>query len=393
MKKLTSILVVCLLLLATMPVSVMAEIVTPVTIIDKLNAGDTEKDLITVELPATSPKGDVIFLFDATGSMGGQIDAMKVKAAKIMTDVRASGTDSNFGVGSIVDYPHSYTAAENYGYSATYGTAGDYAWRMDQDLTSSAADVQTAINGIHALNGMDMPQDYARALYESQFYAWRSDAKKIVVIFGDAPPHMAPNGNTLPAPYSMSAMYGGDPGRDEKMNTADDLDFKTVVQSLKDNNIIVIAVDLSSGGDARKAFQYEADMTGGARYSYTASTIAEDIVDKINAETSAPIDTLTVKVREPAYAGWVTAIPTEYTNVPWGATKTFNIEITPPADTPTGTYTIHLDVLGDGVVLGTTTVTKDITGTTPAPEFPSLALPIGMILGMMFIVHSIRKKD
>jgi hypothetical protein len=32
-------------------------------------------------------------------------------------------------------------------------------------------------------------------------------------------------------------------------------------------------------------------------------------------------------------------------------------------------------------------------GTVPAPEFPSIALPIGMILGLAFIVYSLRKRN
>ena len=390
MKKLTTILLICLLLLSTMPVSVMALIVDPLTITAKLDAGSTEKDLITVTLPPTAPKGDVVFIFDASGSMAVELASMKTQAGDIMNEVRASVPDTDFGVGSFVDYPHAY---DSYGYSDTYGSGDDYAWRVDQDITSNTALIPAAFDNIVIKFGDDSPQDYSRALYESRFFAWRSGAKKIVVTFGDAPPHAQPSGTTLPAPYTLSASYGGDPGRDEIMFTPDDLDFVPVVQSLVDDNIVVIAVDSSTGGDAQLAFQYEADKTGGSRFVYTSDSIAEDIVDKINEATSAPIKKLTVKVREPAYAGWVVVIPPEFNDVSWGSTKQFNVEITPPVGTISGNYVLHLDVFGDGVLLGTTTVSKDISGTPiSTPEFPSLALPIAMIIGLVFIASSVRSR-
>lgn len=392
MKKISSILIICLILLATMPAPVAASIVTPETITDTLKAGDTEHDTITVTLPSTSPKGDVVFIFDASGSMGSQLTAMKAKAGDIMTDVRAGVPETNFGVGSFVDYPHYYDNAANDGYSAFYGAEGDYAWRVDQDLTSDPTAVQTGFNNINILSGYDWPQNYARALYESEeSFSWRSDAKKIIVIFGDAEPHAYPNGLSI----GLTATNGGDPGRDEVMNTADDLDYVTVVQSLAASNIIVVAVDCSGfAGDARTSFQYMADETGGSRFDYSSDSIAADIVAKINAATTADIKELTIKVRDPAYASWVTSTPTSYYGVPWGETRSFAVDITPPADTLTGTYTIYLDVYGDGVLLGTTTITKTIDGITPAPEFPTLALPVAMILGFMFIVYSVRaRKD
>lgn len=393
MKKLTTILIICLLLLSTMPAPVFAAIVEPSTIVDTLKAGETERDTITVNLPPTAPKGDVVFIFDASGSMSSELNAMKTQAGTIMTDVRASIPDTNFGVASFVDYPDSYSS---YGYSATYGSGSDYAWRVDQDLTSDTTLIPAAFGSIDILYGNDGPQNYVRALYEGQHaMSWRADAKKIIVIFGDAPPHSAPSGQALPAPYTFTSDgadhgYGGDPGRDEVMFTEDDLDFVPVVEDLADNGFVVIAVDSAGSGDATRAFNYMADMTGGSRFYYTSTGVGADIVAKINEATSAPIDELTITVREPAYASWVTVTPPAYYEVPWGESRSFAVEITPPADTISGTYTIHLDVFGDGVLLGTTTVTKDIEGIPGVPEFPTLALPVAMLLGFVFIVCAMR---
>ncbi len=391
MKKFTTILVIFLLLLATMPASVMAAVVEPAIITDTLNAGDTEHDIITVALPGGgSPKGDVIFVFDATGSMYGQIYAMQVKANAIMTDVRASVPDTNFGVGSIVDYPYYYDNALNDGYATTYGSGSDYAWMTDQDLTSDTTAVQTAINGLSAGGGADGPQDYTRALYESkEAFSWRSDAKKFVVIFGDNMPHSYPSGASL-----GWSTYGGDPGRDEIMNTADDLDFVPVVQSLAASNIIVISGDCS-GGWATPFYQYIADETGGLRFDWTtdADEMADAITGFITGASTEPVKSLTLQARD-VPADWIVGIdPANHFTVPWGETRTFAVDITAPEDA-CGRYTLYLDVYGDGVLLGTTTVQKTVPGDceTPAPEFPTLALPGAMILGILSVVYSIRLK-
>ena len=388
-KKISTLLLICLLLISTMPVSVAASIVEPDVITDTLNAGETEHDTITVTLPETAPKGDVIFVFGASGSMGPELVTVKTNAAGIMSAVRSSVTDTNFGVGSFVDYNGYYDNALNDHYTASYGSGTDYAWRLDQDLTLDIPTAEAGLNSITIKNGGDWPQNYARALYESkESFSWRSDAKKIIVIFGDAWPHAYPNGPSIGLPSA-----GGDPGRDGVMNTDDDLDYVTVVQSLRAENFIVIAVDSSGGGMGTKSFNYMADQTGGSRFDYTDATVAADIIARINEATSAPISELTVKVREPAYAGWVTVIPPSYTNIPWGSTNSFAVDITPPVDTLTGTYTIHLDVYGEGVLLGTTTVTKDIHGITPAPEFPTVVLPVAMILGFVYLVCSVRERE
>ena len=76
----------------------------------------------------STAKGDIVFVFDATGSMSWIIGEMQGKAIDIMNAVRISVPDTRFGVASFTDYPGSYTSN---GYSARYSGTGDYAWRMD----------------------------------------------------------------------------------------------------------------------------------------------------------------------------------------------------------------------------------------------------------------------
>jgi hypothetical protein len=278
-----------------------------------------------------------------------------------------------------MDYPSEYS--NYYGYKAKYGdpSYGDYAFRLDQDLTTDIDAVSVKIDGINTGSGGDVPQDYARVVYEARSFTWRTDAKKIYVIFGDAPPHAAPNGSTtLFNPWATGSLlftgkgapYGGDPGRDEVANTGDDLDYAQAVADAASRQIAIVGVYCFNSGmyyvnpeDSENNFRYMAYVTGGL-YAKTDSAlnpsdIAAQIVSMIREMATKNIGELGLQVEESRYAGWVTT-PEAYSDVPWGSSKVFNPVITAPAGTADGDYTFHIDLVGDGVVLGTIAVTEQV---------------------------------
>jgi len=188
---------------------------------------------------AASPV-DVVFAFDCTGSMGGVIDTAKARAVEIMNRVAELAPDCAFGVVSFSDYPGYYTS---YGYSAQYGGYGDYAYRTETDVITEQLVAAAAMYGLYTHWGADGPQDYARVLWETtQPYdpgnawgiTWRPGARRIVVLFGDAPAH----DDDL-----FSRSFGGDPGRDGIMFTADDLDYQGAIQQVAAAGITVLSVD------------------------------------------------------------------------------------------------------------------------------------------------------
>jgi uncharacterized protein (DUF2141 family) len=366
---------------ATVTVSSVSSVVTPPVIEGTLRPGETEHDTITVNLPSSTPKGDVVFIFDTTGSMSWVIANMQTKAIAMMNSISAVIPDTAFGVGSFCDYPHSYTS---YDYSDTYGAFTDYAFRMDQDITTNTTAVSNAISSIVYGSGADGPEDYTRAIWESLHYGWRTGAKRIVVLFGDAPPHSAPSGLNLTKPWNpsellFSSAYGGDPGPDEIMFTADDLDYGPVVQQVKDNHITFVCVDCQSSSgpgfsdDAHNNFNYTAYMTGGAVFPYTSGTIADDITARISATAHEPIHVLTLEP-DVAYASWVSWSPTSYYNVSWGTSVSFDVNITIPTSTPPGDYTFGINVVGDGVTLGTVKVIKHVLATPQTRELKKDAI-------------------
>ncbi|MFX0182204.1 MAG: PKD domain-containing protein [Candidatus Hodarchaeota archaeon] len=348
--------------------------IEPEFIEDTLYPGETEYDTITVTLPRSIPKGDVVFLFDATGSMNWIIADMQTKAINIMSGIRAQIPDTAFGVGSFTDYPDFY---DSYGYADTYGADTDYAFTMDQDITTDATTVSNAINNIVYGSGWDIPEDYTRAVWETQHYSWREGAKKIVVLFGDAPVHSAPSGLTLVNPWDppsgnlFTSAYGGDPGPNEIMDfTDDDLDYAPVVQEAADNHITFICVDcqplngLGYYDDAHNNLEYIAYVTGGSRFLHDSGTIDIDIINRIKAEAEEPIGEITLETD----SSWVTWSPEAYYDVEWTSTVSFDIEITAPYCTYPGDYTIEIDVLLDGVKFGTVTVLKHILNHPPVAD-------------------------
>jgi hypothetical protein len=113
---------------------------------------------------------DITFVVDLTGSMSGAtLTDIQTKIPAIVDNLAAD--DVTFGLGAMKDYPHTY---DSYGYAATYGAPTDYAWNMIQDLTENGVLIKSEVAALAAIGGVDGPQDYARALYESQFFEWRN---------------------------------------------------------------------------------------------------------------------------------------------------------------------------------------------------------------------------
>ncbi|MFH5186768.1 S-layer homology domain-containing protein [Paenibacillus sp. TAB 01] len=326
--------------------------VTP-TNVDYILAPTEERKFdmdVNIKPDAKISKLDVVFAFDTTGSMGGSIDTVKSNAIKIMNEIRETVPDANFGVVSFRDYPNIYTGST------------DQPFYLNQTVTGDPELVTSSVNKLYAYDGGDWPESYTRALYElsdmaerSDFVGWRTDAKKLVVLFGDAPTH-----DTDFAGFN----FGADPGRDGVIGTADDLDFEMVVQKVRDAGTIVLAVQ--SGNDTTAAATMKGMSIGyagaaGTNGSYSLLESVEDIpaiIRKFAATEGNVIHTLSVNVSSPVYDSWVHVVTQAvYTNVPvTAATYQFGIQIVPPSGTAAGNYEFNIQALADGIILGQTVV-------------------------------------
>lgn len=334
-------------------------------------------------------KLDVVFAFDTTGSMSGAIDSAKENAIDIMNLIRTQVSDAQFGVISFEDYEGYNSESE---YSGTYGGPNDDPYIMNQAVTDNPQLVQDAINVLFADNGNDTPESYTRALYELSDQTprvdsvrWRSDAKKVIVLFGDAPTHDLD---------FAGENFGEDPGRDGIGGTSDDLRFVEVVDSLRAQGIIVLAVDSYYGYNATlqgmsigylpfDGEKWQGTEGTNGKYVSLDNASLPDIVDDFVTEHAKTISSIKITAPEP-YHAWIETDPEELNNVPMPTeepiTNKFNLFVQPPTITPEGTYEFEASVFADGVELGTILLKINVGEAViarPVPNVTTSEVPSG----------------
>ena len=329
------------------------------------------------------PKADILFVIDLTGSMTQEIANVKLSAIDIMTAIRALVGDTHFGVISHMDY-QGYFEWCNYG--ATYGTSADYPYSLDQSITGDMAAVQTAINGLSMGAGSDGPESYARALYECTAdgaVGWRAGTKKFVVQFGDNVPHDC----NVYACIGETGTTGRDPGRNATVGDGDDILILDAINALDAANICLIP--LFSGGDYDpwhfQSWDCWAAMTGCQAFPINEDgtipggmNIADYIATAIGQEF-AHINTLTLKVCNPAYSSWLKSVsPVSYTDVDLNTPQDFpfQIEIEVPEGTDPGEYCFEICADGDGVIYA-----RQLVCITVPHDDDCIHLDIGEVIG------------
>jgi hypothetical protein len=157
-----------------------AQSITPASVNATMSVGQTLIINKTITLGATGASlVDLFFLADNTGSMGAVVNSAKTGAATIMANLPA-GANYNFGVGRYLGDP------------SEPGVTLATAYTRQQDLTSSSADANTAINAWFASGGGDFPEANFYALQQvANTTSWRPGSQRLVIWFGDAPSHTA----------------------------------------------------------------------------------------------------------------------------------------------------------------------------------------------------------
>lgn len=353
---------------------------SPDSLSTSLSPGGSVTETKTVTIARTIPKADIVFAFDLTGSMSDEIDVAKAEAGAIMEQVATLVGDPRFGVVSFMDYPRSYgtppDGADNGGYVDTYGEAADYAYRLDLAPTGDTAAVATAIDALALGSGWDGPQDYSRILYESYTdtaFAYRPGAKKIVILFGDSIPHDTNVFEGLDG-YPVETT-GKDPGRDEEINTADDLDWQTVLDGMVANGVTLLSIHSSGYSLYESAWEAWAAQTGGGSYPLASAAEIPDAIAALVGSEASHIDSLTLVTDPPEYAGWLTSVePSAYEQIDLVDELTefgFELTLTVPVGTEPGTYEFRVVAMADGAEYGA----QDVSITTNRPPDVSGAQP------------------
>jgi len=126
---------------------------------------------------------DIVFCIDTTGSMFGDIEAVKESAVEITDLVAAQASDFRIAVVDYRDYPES-----------PYGVPDlDYLYYDDLAFSSDQDEIVAAINAITLGAGSDWEESVYSALMHcidgESLGGWRPGVEKAIILMADAPPH------------------------------------------------------------------------------------------------------------------------------------------------------------------------------------------------------------
>jgi Ca2+-binding RTX toxin-like protein len=219
---------------------------------------------------------DVQFLQDLSGSFGDDIATVRGLVPQIVAALQGVQSNSRFGVSTFVDKA-----------IAPFGAAGEWVYRQDLGLTADAAALTTAYTGMAIQNGADGPEAQVEALMQLALHAaevgFRADSARFVVLFTDAPFHIAGDGAAagITTPNNGDGvMDGGGIGEDYPM-------LAQLKAALEAANIIPI---FAIGGGYEATYQGLADQLGrGAVVALTGNS--SNIVSAITAGMTAATTT------------------------------------------------------------------------------------------------------
>jgi len=328
---------------------------------------DVEK---CVEVPEIPPTPDIFFLFDTTGSMGGDIATVQAKLAEIITTVGAQSVDPQYGVAKYEDFPFD-----------PWGLNTNVAYQLLQAITSDTTAVTTAINSLSTFagSGGDTPESGYEGLYQAltgagrdlpnpdgsapdgdftdageiapgQDAGFRPDASQVILLVGDAAFHLP---GDPPTSLQFAAGYPG-------AGQAD------VLAAQGDASIFcLIPAELEGVGP-----EAQCDALGATSFDIGASS--EDIVAAIIAALGEV--EVEVSMESDCTAPITTTFDPTSQTVVSGGTATFTETISVAGDAPGGTYECDDHVLIDGEPL------LDPAG-EPVVEHKIIHVPEGFLTG------------
>ena len=168
--------------------------VEPTSYSNTIESGGSVTIKKTVHTPAIPPNPDIVFLSDTTGSMESAIANVQANATSIMNAVNSAQPAGATAQFAAANYKDGRPGPEPGGCESD-----PYAFLLDQGLTETLPDVQSAINTWSAAGGCDAEESQINALYQLATGAvgFRPDSTRVIVWFGDVPGHDPDLGHTL----------------------------------------------------------------------------------------------------------------------------------------------------------------------------------------------------
>lgn len=143
-----------------------------------LTRGQKSAVEVMLDVPPAPPRArlDLVFLVDATGSMGDEIDKLKATLRTITAEVAGLPSRPDICLGLVA-----------------YRDRGDAFLLRSHDLSNDVgAFLQNALYPLQAVGGGDYPEAMNEALHETVHQlSWRgSGTTRMVILLADAPPHL-----------------------------------------------------------------------------------------------------------------------------------------------------------------------------------------------------------
>lgn len=230
---------------------------------DQQQAGEW---VVTLDGTPAAPKRDlqVLFMLDATGSMGGEIAQLQATIRTIAKRVADTGSTASYGL-------------------VAYRDRGEDWVVKKKDFTTDLAAFEKSLSAIEADAGGDYPEDMEAGLVTAtKELSWsEGDATRLTFLIADAPPHVD---YTDGVPYTRSALNAACKGvkifgvgcsglKDEGEYTLRQLSQFTMAKYLF----------LTRGGDSeRGGGKVSASVSG-----YDEKRLDDLIVDQVQAELAA----------------------------------------------------------------------------------------------------------
>jgi len=114
---------------------------------------------------------DFVVVFDDTGSMSNEIEAMKSKVQNLIDQIAESGLDARYALISFKDFEV-----------------------VKSSWTKDTASFKSAVNSLYASDGGDTPEDALDAISAALSLRFRPKAQKVVLVITDAPAHQKGDG-------------------------------------------------------------------------------------------------------------------------------------------------------------------------------------------------------
>ncbi len=203
-------------------------LVSPPAVNLTLSRGQSAVVSSSVCLPPLPPLVDLLVAIDTTGSMSAEIANVRAGIIDFVKRMRATtNTGLRFAVVSFKDYPNTYASC---GYSDEYGLPQDKPFVVEAPFGLEDDDIILVLSQLTASGGRDLPEAYARVLWEvsqpSSGIGFRPGALRVIALVIDDVPHDCDLRAGLVSCPSIPLTTGIDPGRDELLFTADDIDFQ-----------------------------------------------------------------------------------------------------------------------------------------------------------------------